>query len=381
MTDTINFRSEAESEQYDNTNKPFLSILPPGSGKVFCFYVFLLLTITASLFLVKLPGKVLGTGIITSGNQSVSLSLNYDNYQVSDILIEDGQDVIKNQPLLILSQKYVPEYKKSRAHIIEQLALIDEQMEDVHLFSRVKQSSLKSSLEQQHILTKSISDHLDESIEIEQEALLHFKDGLSSKMDWQDEQGQVSQLRTSLEESRMAIITLRNNIDEFDFTQKEKLQSLAEKKISLLSELESIQDITINSPCDCTVNQILVSKQQPVENGQTGVLLTKLDEGDTADVFIPSKSYSPVKEGTTVLIKPEAFPSMKYGIIKGKIIKAYSAPISGKEYPKLFEDKEHYFRLTVQIEDIPENILLQTGMLFDAEVIVRYQTLIQFLTE
>ena len=381
MSEELSFRQEAESEQFDSNKKPFLSILPPGSAWVFLFFVFVIGSILVALFTVKVPVKLHGEGIIVSGIESIPVKFDKTNYKVSKLFVKPGDAVSRGKPLFAISQSDLAESMRQIESLNIQMALNEKQQKEI-VSKQHKGTELHiASLKQQDSLISSIQQHLSKAQSFEKEAEKHHKAGLSAKWEWQDKQDAVASLLSQLEQAKADKLTFIRQEAEKSATYSSELTDLELRHAQIKQKISAFDDITFTSPCDCTVSQIFVHTDTLSDPGKVALTLSRESENYTAEIFIPSETYRPVEKGSQVLIKPAAYPSLKYGTIIGSIINSYPATVSGLEYPQLFDVHRHYFRLGTSIDTVPASVLLQSGMRFDAHIVVRYQTLVQFIFE
>lgn len=377
----MSFREEAQREQFDHNKKTFISILPVGSKWALVFFASVISLLAISLFTIKIPIRVNGSGIITSGNEAISIKSSKPNHSIEKIYVSQGDIVKKGQPLFSIAPS-------NRTFATEQISLLNKQLLLNRDLKNISQNKLNENdeihnqlIRAQENITSNINRHAEKLKKFEEEALNNYKKGLSSKKEWELKYSNLASANTELEHSQISKVEITRQHQEKKISYLEDIYRLDIQHIQILQQISEHSESVQTSPCDCTISQIFVQEGSTTDNSKVVMILSLKSELQKADVFINSDSYIPIPLGNEVVIKTNAYPSLKFGTIKGIVEKTYPVTVSGVEHPHLFDTKEHYFQISVKITDIPPLVNLQNGMRFEAQVILRHQTIAQFIFE
>lgn len=381
MTVQIEYREEAEAENLNNNKKEFLSILPPRSGYVFSFFMLFLIFLTLTLFLVKLPIKIQGTGFFVSGYKQIPVSFNKSNYLIKKVLVNKGQKLTFEQPMFVVSSAHIPGndiiIKKLQENITHQQVLKKKK-----LHRQVINNALHQDIIDQHdIVMTEISLQLNNAKIYEEEELLYFKKGLSAKKEWVAKKESTQSIKITLENHRMQKLTVIQDFDNATALIDNEIELLAHAIEEDQTILRGYSDITVKSPCECIIGEMFTYENNLTEPGKVMSTLLINNPGKIAHVYIPSDQYKPITKGSLVLIKSSAYPALKYGSISGIVTSVSESTFSGKHYPELFEPTANYFKVDVNITKLPETVILQSGMEFKSEIVIQHLSLFEFIFE
>lgn len=381
MPDNISYRHEAESENLNSNKKEFLSILPVGSGYVFLFFFSFLALLFSSLFYISIPVKIQGKGFFVSGYQQSPVTFNEDNYLISDIFVSKSQALHLNQDIMMLSSHHKPGYSQKIASLNHEINQIRNLIDSKSKIKSDITSRHENVIEQHEKVVLTISKQLWSMKKTEAEEKNYFEKGLSTKKQWQEKKEMTQSVRIKLEETKQYKIEIEQEYNRELNSIDREIDSLKTLLNERNRELSAFDNITIKSPCDCEVGEIFVKENNLTEKDKVLLTLLKNNPGREANVYIASHQYRPIEIGSRVLIKPDAYPTLKYGSIHGKVTSISESTFSGKHYPELFKETDNYFKITVDIEHIPEQVKLQTGMEFKSEIILEHLTLFNFIFE
>jgi multidrug resistance efflux pump len=381
MPSDMKYRDEVKNELMNVDKKKFLSILPTGSRYITIFFMSLVVFFCVLLLTVKVPLKMKGTGTFVSGYSEIPVFFDSSNFLVKEVYVSSGEKVIAGQPIYLLSLSHQPgnvkKIEKLKHDIDHQKINYDKKNNEIKNVSVLNEKII----EQQEIIYKSVLFQLNNAKSDEAEGYSHFKKGFSNKQFWVDKKERVNQLQTKVYEfdaSKLAMI--KNHSSEL-ISMNDQMASIEHSIDEHESKLIDLQDIVIKSPCDCVIDNTFLQKEQLTESGRVIATLLKNNKGKMATVYISSKVFKPIGSESKVVIKPNAYPTLKYGAILGKVNSISKSTVSGKHYPELFDSLSHYFKINVEITHLPDSIKLESGMKFESEIITGHLSLLEFIFE
>jgi multidrug resistance efflux pump len=183
-----------------------------------------------------------------------------------------------------------------------------------------------------------------------------------------------------LAKARITSLKIENRryLEQTNTQLKKMSSSLARANLAML-DIE--QGKKIHSPCDCTVENILYREGEPVQKGQAVLTLSKDSAEQTVVLYISTSHYRVLGKEQAVNITIDAYPSAKYGYIKGTIHHVSGSPVKGKLLNANIAPDDDYYIATVRITDTPENIQLVTGMAINSNLMLGSLTIIEMLLD
>lgn len=381
MSEPISYRNEAESENFDSNRKEFLSILPVGSGYIFIFFVLFLSLLASSLFFINMPVKIQGHGFFVSGHQQSPITFEEDNFLINEIFVNKNEPVYFNQQIMRMSSRHKPGNERDIKNLNQEISRIDELISTKYMRKADLSARHDEIINQHEKVILTISKQLWDMKKYEADEKAHFEKGLSNKKEWQLKKENTQHMRIRLEESKQMRIQIEQDYNESVIQIEREIDELHALLSQRKRELDRYNDIIIRSPCDCEVGEIFIKQNDLTEKNK--VLMTLLSEkpGKEANIYIPSHQFKPIEIGSRVLIKPDAYPTLKYGSIYGHVTAVSESTVSGKHYPDKFKPTDNFFKISVEISHLPDMVHLQSGMEFKGEIILEHLTLFNFIFE
>jgi len=348
---------------------------------------------------------------------------------VEEILVEPGQVVEKDQPLVRLHAITAePELAALRVRA-QNLALQKERAEallagrplDVSKFSeagaaliaehdQVYQLRLDHRAKERHLLLARLAHRKAEIASLQSEIVMQRKlvtiqkeqldmrrhlavDGNMSRKQVLDTETNFEQSRLLLQVSegklaatREALLEAEAALAESD-AQAQKLWSeeLAKASSELVEVMEPLKKHTdrverliVRAPTRGRVQQVVQrSPGEVVRPGETLARIVPIDDALVAEVYVKPEDIAAAKVGDKAELKVTAYDFSKYGKIKGEV-----TDIS----PTTFEndDKRSYYKVLIRFDPgrsdrFASEWRLQPGMTVDAEIISGSKSLLQYL--
>lgn len=190
--------------------------------------------------------------------------------------------------------------------------------------------------------------------------------------------------RTALERD---IGALRHELAAAELRTRNQRSVMARDMATLdqqLTEHEARRTIVITAPARGTVTAILAERGQ-VAQAQT-VLLSLLPEGARlqAQLLVPSRAAGFIAADQTVALRYQAFPYQRFGSQRGRITEISKSLITPGDAQLPMALQEPAYRVTVALETqtlraYDKEMLLQPGMLLDADVWLDRRTILQWV--
>jgi HlyD family secretion protein len=221
---------------------------------------------------------------------------------IAEILVDEGDRVERGAPIARLAEfDLVAELRKLSAEIEEKQA----KLKMLKIGSRPEEIELARATvkKDEEVLTFSRSY-------LEMEAQL-YKDKLSSKKDFEEAKEKVALREKELEaaQGNLKVMLAGSRPEEIEATQAEITRLNAQK--SYLEDQS--RRLTIASP----IRGLITSHKLKDRIGQSlkrGELLAEVHEMQTvtAEILVPEKEISDVREGQRIVLKARAFPTRRF---------------------------------------------------------------------
>jgi hemolysin D len=150
--------------------------------------------------------------------------------------------------------------------------------------------------------------------------------------------------RGQLIETDAAMRSLERKIEEavtqFVADQTQKLAEVERKRDRLVQELVKAQSKTdrtqLKAPIAGTIQQLAVATVgQVVSSGQSLLTIVPLDGAIEIEAMIANKDIGFVQSGQSAVVKVEAFPFTRYGVIEGSVVKVSRDAVDDRDATNL----------------------------------------------
>jgi membrane fusion protein, adhesin transport system len=348
---------------------------------------------------------------------------------VGQILIEEGQVVEKDQPLMslravtadsdlaalkvharnLLLQKEtgeallagrMPDFSTipgvnaalADEHVqVYRLRLDHRSKEHRLLLVRIDQRKAEIAALQQEVATQAKLTEIQEQ-QLEARQILAASGNMSTKqllesetsheqahVLWQVSQGKLAAAEEALKEAEAALAESDAQAQKLWVEELSKASSeLIEVQESLKKYSDRVERLIIRAPTRGRVQQVLQrSPGEVVRPGDAVAKIVPLGDALVAEVLVKPEDIAAVKEGDKAELKVTAYDFSKYGKIKGEV-----TDIS----PTTFEqdDKRYYYKVHIRFNPNRSDRFaavwrLQPGMTVDADIISGSKSLLQYL--
>ncbi|MEJ7687572.1 MAG: HlyD family efflux transporter periplasmic adaptor subunit [Variovorax sp.] len=329
---------------------------------------------------------------------------------VSRLLVQEGQSVLAGETLAVLNFERSIGSGNALAEVEKQLQLrrVSLKQERVKLGELHEQqgkalSARHANLQSELVQVQAASLLQQDRIRLTDQMLanqrkLHAERFISDMALQQKEQERMSDL-SSLETIRRSRTALLRDVGSVEADQAalpaRHLNELAalDRNVSSIEqdriENESRRELLLKAPQAGVVTAILTDVGKVATAGQP--LMNLIPEGSElqADVYLPSRAAGFVRVGTRALLQFQAFPYQKFGSHEARVTKMSRVAVSGNELPyppSTAGSGELYYIASLAlakktVSAYGKEELLQSGMGFDANLILETRTLLEWVFE
>lgn len=342
------FRKEAlkELQTPEQLDKLIQVISPRAWIALFAFYVMLGTVILWGIF-GSIPTRVEGKGILLVENGLVYNAVApTGGGRVAEILVKEGKEVKKGEPLASLEHPDISEKLKLENDYVEKLKSEFSNLKksaEVEVNARIKQikdqsDTLNSALQTESKNLQAVQDLL----KLKQD---NFKKGLVALQDIESTQRDFYAVKDRLQQLQVQLTQLSSQ--ESDFKQQWE-QRVKERELNLLAEEQKAKDLasalnvskTVLSPAAGIVISVNTSVGKIVPEGGSIITITSLGEGLDALTFMLPHEGQRVKPEMSALIAPTNVEKEEYGSMKGKVISVSEFPEAAETIIALLHNED-----------------------------------------
>lgn len=329
---------------------------------------------------------------------------------ISKVLVEEGQKVIKGQPIILvedskiladgesLNGQLVDEYKNQIKFLYEQIEQNEEIFSQNQIDIQQQISSAKTELtyiyKQLDIISKRQS-----VLNVQRERIVVLiSRGYSTAAELENFQTQDLLLKAERQELQQKENAQKGLIRKLQVQQKlqpeENIKIISQLK-TRVSEIEQQIKITntaesylINAPDSGTIYNLQVVAGQRLQQNSIPLLTILPNKSQLiAHLLIPVRAAGFINVNQTINIRYDAFPYQKFGIYSGKISNISRAIMLPSEVLNAStKSDEPVYRVTATIDQdfvlaYGNEFILTPGMTLSADVELSKRTLMQWLFE
>lgn len=405
------FRKEAVSHQSERLVGAITLAQPLSIKFVVSVLVLIASAIIIFLFNAEYSRKETVRGFL-SPNKGVIKSYANQGGTIEKILVKEGQQVSKDQPLAVLfvQQSNAQGIKLSDqlvAKLEQQLVLIKEEMTQHEQLQVQETQNLKDNkqakrkerwaLKSQYKLANQKLKLLEEN----QAQLLKLnKSGYVSTNEQKRQQQSV--IDTKQEKQNLARLLLQNEneLNQINFGLKNipqqytlRVNDLKRKKAEIETQLAQVKNnykYTVTASTDGVITGIQAVEGETLSSSVAAIkpLMHILPKGSelVAELLLPTRSAGFVQIGDDTRLRFDAFPYQRFGFIASEITRIDRALITPNEVQLPVALQEPVYRLKAkldeqQIKAYGKSFALKSGMLFEADIMLEQRSLIQWLLE
>lgn len=206
-----------------------------------------------------------------------------------------------------------------------------------------------------------------------------------------NEQAQVKALQRQRLDTDQQRSALRAQLAQLPLDTAAKANQLGGQLAQLdsqLAESEAQGGTVLNAPRAGTVSTLLVKAGQTVASGQPVLSILPQDSKLQAQLLVPSSAIGFVREGTTVVLRYQAYPYQKFGQQYGRVAQVSRSALSPSEVASLLGQNVAVplYRVLVALDHQTVRAYgkaeaLKPGMALDADLMLDRRSLWQWVFE
>lgn len=327
---------------------------------------------------------------------------------ISTIYVEDGAQVKKGDPLILLK---APNYlsgggslaERILDNLDEQMQLFNERKAQALIDSKFRMRELKQRIKFNDIQISDIDEQLrllQKRLDINKERLLGMHSleqrGLLAADEAQQQKGIVLNVRQQISELKISQQTfnaqreqLRGELARLPGGTEQELR-LLESEITRLKqkqlEIAAGNEILITASGSGVITNLIVEVGQEVRSSDS--LLTVLPENASlkAILLVPTRAYGFIQAGQNMKVRFDAFPYQHFGLFDGEISNTSKSIMLPNEIKMPIAIQEPMYRVEAtlaeqEINAYGESMPLKAGMLLNADVVLERRSLLAWLFE
>jgi biotin carboxyl carrier protein len=332
-----------------------------------------MLFIFASLYFIKLPIHIKAIGEVLAGKDYHQLIINEDNKVVSNIATTAGDSVVKGQVLLQLDAADEVAVQGELSDINIQTQALNTQLTSLE----EHYNSTLENIVQQRQEQKIVVDQLFAQLVSEKNILARYSKNVANGLvaaTLKDTQIRiVAATRSSLSREKSLFTKLDlATLDASEHYNREKDRVTSSIARLALQAEQLTKGHQVISPCDCTVDNMLVENGIPIIPGQSIMTLSQARESSSLVLFVPASQYRQIDKGSQIQVKVASYPSNKYGALIATVQNVSASPVPGNMISKKGQrlNNATYFIVNALIEKVPSDVTLVTGMAIDSDIVV-----------
>ncbi|GLR70371.1 HlyD family secretion protein [Agaribacter marinus] len=369
----VSFRQESVDNVFSQGRKPFFVQSPPTlTAYTFAFLVLLAFVFT-SLYFIKLPIHILAVGEVIAGKDYHQIVINEDDQIVANIHVTEGDEVREGQSLLHLESRNKVSLETELRDISLQIQAIEQQLSE----SRRYYLNTVQNIDLQLVEQDSVINQIENALVNEKKVLKRYKQnvaqGLTAATLEDDQKRIVAQIEGNLikEKSHITSLELRMLNVEENFKQQQSTGNTQIERLTLSKE-RLTNGLQVLSPCNCIVDNLFTEKGLPIISGQSVLTLSQARDTSSLILYVPAKQYREIKIGNHIQVKVAAYPSNKYGALNATVTSVSNSPVPGNMINKKGQGlgDTTYFVVKAEIDNVPRDVTLVTGMAVDSDIVV-----------
>jgi len=330
---------------------------------------------------------------------------------VQKILVSEGEQVVRDQPLLVINDDRVlangenldtnllREYDAQRKLLEEQLARTQGiyEMQKKDMVNRILSAQKDLNLINEQLSTLQDRQTLVNT-QVERFRALKLNGHVSS-VEIDNVKTQELALKSDQQALQRSHVLQKNTIEQLQSEQK----LLPEKNLDAMDQLHSrLSDVAqkiiqlggksayiVRAPRAGTVNNLQAREGQKA-NPDNNIPILTLFPGNsnlTAHLLVPVRSIGFIESGQALAIRYEAFPYQKFGIYHGKVLQVSKTLLLPSELLDVpISVREPVYRVTAllnqsNVKAYGKDFSLKPGMALSADISLGDRTLVQWLLE
>ncbi len=229
------------------------------------------------------------------------------------------------------------------------------------------EANRQKELRKKHLTTKTSENHAIEK--------------------WLSVKYKVSNNRFSTLDLESTLASLHNNELEYSSTNNDYLFELEAQLLGIEEEITQQQvtsSIVVVAQSNGVVSSLNLKVGMPISQNEYVMSIIPDNDKLIARLFIPTRAIGFVSPKQNIIIKLDAFPYQKYGPISASLTSISSNVLPGNKSHRVLSLSEPVYKSIAKLDQQfikvnDQEINLQAGMLFSADIIISKRTLAEWL--
>ncbi len=209
------------------------------------------------------------------------------------------------------------------------------------------------------------------------------------KMESLGQENTLKKTRLSLLSSKRQLEKIKHEktliLLEYQQQMAELAKSLSELRKQNL-QLYSERERQVMSPITGTISVVYSHAGQEVMSQQPLVAIMPEDTSFEAQLLVPSRSIGFIEAGQKIILRIEAFPYQKFGMLNAQINEVSASVLLPEESETAVDIHEPYFRVNAvlaeqSIEAFGKQFILRPGMQIKADIVLDKRSLMEWILE
>ncbi|WP_105102112.1 HlyD family secretion protein [Microbulbifer pacificus] len=328
---------------------------------------------------------------------------------IKKILVEDGQRVVKDQPLIVvngdrilsdgqhLESLLLAEYESQRTLLSDQL----HRSEVIHARKLIDIEQRISSTKEDIALLQEQRQTLDHRYQLLQEQVARHQElKLEGHISVAELDAVIAQelalrgQRQALERNRVNLINQLQQVEsQKALLPEEHANGVSQLRTRLsdlaqqIAQLHGQRAYIVKAPKDGIVNNLQIREGQQAQPNIPVLSLVPEGSGLNAELLVPVRSAGFLAPGQKLNIRYDAFPYQKFGLYPGEVVEVSDTLLLPDELLKApVAIREPAYRVTARldrpsVQAYGKDFALKPGMTLSADVQLTERTLLQWLLE
>lgn len=324
---------------------------------------------------------------------------------ITEIMTRDGASVNIGDPLLrirvedalqsgeVLGEQLVSALAdqdarmEEQASSVQQSGIADLSVQEAQISGyRDEIDSLQRQISEQNTLISSAKGDVDAAQLVADKGFISKKDMRARIDTLSSRRQQLAQLQQSLSNKRSSLIEAVRGVSAIKARTKTQIAEIESGRIDIsqrLANAQAARGYTLKSPVSGLVTSLTAKLGSPVNSGRPLMMVVPSSTIYQAELRVPSHAIGQIRVGQNTRIAIDAFPYQTFGTVEGKVLDIASATLPSIQTDGTTKDM---YRVVVSIaaRSIPafgENRPLVSGMTVTGRIVLRRQSLIQWLFE
>ncbi|XOV80817.1 MAG: HlyD family secretion protein [Aestuariibacter sp.] len=403
------FRKEAIEHQKDQLHGDILILPGIKTWTITGFLAIWVILLFTWLLTSQFSRKETVTGWIEPDTGMLRIYAESGSGKVKQILVAEGQAVVKGQPLVVINGDRV----LASGEALEEQLLSEYQQQRVLLQQQLQRTEnifglRQSDVEQQIMATQQDIVHIEKQLALSKErhqllsvrvakvTAMHLN-GHLPESDVENIKEQELALQSELKELSRKKLNQQNQLQQLEMqlamipqeliNQSQQIQHSLSELAQKIAQLHGQRAYVVKATQPGSVSNIQVQLGQYSQSNTPLLTIIPANATLQAKVLVPVRSAGFIEPEQQLDIRYDAFPYQKFGMHNASVSHISVAPLLPNEIHFLPVDiSEPVYQVTAQLDSSEimaygEAISLKPGMTFNADVTLSQRSILEWLLE